>query len=432
MKRRAFVVTGTAGLLTAGLALWSRARRSGAAPIQASIEGGARESERLVPDPEGLLDLPRGFTYRVLQRTGEPMSDGYRVPGRPDAMGCFALPDGTWALMRNHELDEGLLRLSPYPPGTRAPSAAYDRHMNGGVSRIVLDREARVRSSNLVLTGTARNCAGGMSPWGWLSCEESVLPRHGYVFLCPADSARLRRPRKISAYGRFQHEAVAIDPRDRAAYLTEDRSDGCLYRFVPHDRADPFGEGQLQAMAIADQAYFRLGEEQPDGARFAVRWVDVPARAGERDRLRYEAHERGAASVMRGEGIWRVDDGFAFTSTTGGPLAAGQIFHLSPTRDGGVLRLLAQSRDATTLDMPDNLTVTPWGDLLVCEDNHRSPCLRLVTRKGRVLPVAFNRGSLSEFAGVCFSPDGRFVFVNIQEAGLTVVIEGPWQRFARG
>jgi secreted PhoX family phosphatase len=44
-------------------------------------------------DPQGILDLPEGFSYRVLQRGGEMMTDGYRVPGRPDAMACFAGPN---------------------------------------------------------------------------------------------------------------------------------------------------------------------------------------------------------------------------------------------------------------------------------------------------------------------------------------------------
>ena len=76
--------------------------------------------------------------------------------------------------------------------------------------------------------------------------------------------------------------------------------------------------------------------------------------------------------------------------------------------------------------MPDNITLTPWGDLLVCEDNHRSTFLRIVTRGGQVLPFAHNALSPSEFAGVCFSPDGRVLFVNIQEEGLTLAIEGPF------
>jgi secreted PhoX family phosphatase len=122
-----------------------------------------------------------------------------------------------------------------------------------------------------------------------------------------------------------------------------------------------------------------------------------------------------------------MQDGFAFTSTSGGPIGCGQIFHLAPTPAGGVLTLLAQSRDQNELDMPDNITLTPWGDLLICEDNHRSPHLRLITRSGRVLPFAHNALSRSEFAGVCFSPDGRILFVNIQEEGLTLAIEGPFE-----
>ena len=418
MDRRHFMAAGSAAALSTGLALWFRAR--GKAPKDLPIDS------NLVRDPKRTLDLPKGFSYRVVERVGEPMSDGYRVPGRPDAMGCFALGNGSFALMRNHELDPSLGAVSAYGPGTKVPEQAYDPRSFGGVSRVVFNAEGHKVSSNLVLTGTARNCAGGVSPWGWLSCEENVDPGHGYVFLCAPTADTLRPPQRINAYGRFLHEAVAIDPRDHAAYLTEDRMDGCLYRFVPAKRDDPFGPGKFQALAIADTARFDLGADLPDKAKFKVRWVDLPARNGEKDDLRYAAQERGAAVVKRGEGIWRMSDGFAFTCTEGGGISSGQIFHLTPSDEGGTLQLIAQSRDESMLDMPDNLTMTPWGDLLVCEDNHRDVYLRLVTSSGKVVPFAHNGLSRSEFAGVCFSPDGRRLFVNIQENGLTLAVEGDW------
>jgi secreted PhoX family phosphatase len=37
-----------------------------------------------------------------------------------------------------------------------------------------------------------------------------------------------------------------------------------------------------------------------------------------------------------------------------------------------------------------------------------------------------NVGYRSELAGVVFSPNGSTLFVNIQAAGLTLAIEGPW------
>ena len=33
-----------------------------------------------------------------------------------------------------------------------------------------------------------------------------------------------------------------------------------------------------------------------------------------------------------------------------------------------------------------------------------------------------------EFAGATFSPDGRWLFLNIQTPGFTVAITGPWER----
>ena len=360
------------------------------------------------------------------------MDDGYRTPGRPDAMGCFLLADGSWALMRNHELDPAQRDSGPYQPGQPPSPHAHDAASVGGVTRLVVDAQGTRLRSNMVLTGTDRNCAGGVSPWGWLSCEESVEPHHGYVFLCSPTADAVQPPQRVPVYGRFLHEAVAIDLTDHAAYLTEDRGDGCLYRYVPERKEQPFGPGQLQALGIVGRPRFELGEELPRGISLDVHWIDIPREPGEReDALRYVAQQRGAAVMRRGEGIWRMEDGFAVTCTSGGPLQSGQVFHLAPRPAGGTLRLLAQSHDPSQLDMPDNITLTPWGDLLVCEDNGRSNYLRIVTRDGRVLPFAHNALSLGEFAGACFSPDGRMLFVNMQEDGLTLAITGPFGTLLR-
>ena len=58
----------------------------------------------LVPDPRGLLDLPNGFSYRIISSFGDEMTDGASVPDKADGMGCFELDDGHLALVRNHEL----------------------------------------------------------------------------------------------------------------------------------------------------------------------------------------------------------------------------------------------------------------------------------------------------------------------------------------
>jgi secreted PhoX family phosphatase len=55
-----------------------------------------------------------------------------------------------------------------------------------------------------------------------------------------------------------------------------------------------------------------------------------------------------------------------------------------------------------------------------------------VDRQGHLFTVARNSVNGSEFCGGTFSPDGRFLFVNMQTPGLTLAIEGPWDRRAAG
>lgn len=92
----------------------------------------------LLPDPQGILDLPRGFTYRVISALGDAMDDGGTVPDRADGMGCFDLGGGQIALVRNHE-------LRPENDAAGASGPAFDTvarsliPLPGGTTTVVLD-----------------------------------------------------------------------------------------------------------------------------------------------------------------------------------------------------------------------------------------------------------------------------------------------------
>ena len=101
-------------------------------------------------DPRGILDLPPGFSYRVLSRAGDAMSDGYRVPALADGMACFTGPKGTLVLMRNHEIGH-VRRLGALHEGQAPPKEAYDASAHGGVTRIVLSAKSSVDSRVLGL-----------------------------------------------------------------------------------------------------------------------------------------------------------------------------------------------------------------------------------------------------------------------------------------
>jgi secreted PhoX family phosphatase len=273
------------------------------------------------------------------------------------------------------------------------------------------------------LAGTHWNCAGGLSPWGWLSCEEMFDARHGYVFVASHSADSLQPARRIPAYGHFRHEAACVDPQTLIAYLTEDREDSCLYRFVPTDKQKPF-EGTLQALAIAGRARFDTSEMKP-GDALPVSWVDIRSPDSSEDDVRFQGHEAGAARFIRGEGLWLSGGELYVCATAGGPIGRGQIFKLMH-RDPAHLILITQSEDAGVLDMPDNITVSPSGRVYVAEDGLQGNYLRHVTASGELVEVARCAISSSEFAGPCFSPDGRTLFVNIQGDALTLAIRGPF------
>lgn len=401
--------------------------------------GGTLPYGPLQKDPQALLDLPQGFTYRVISRLGDAMDDGGAVPDRADGMGCFALPGGRIALIRNHELDIG------HDAGGKLQSG-YDRLLGGdvlpgGTTTLVLDAATlKVERQFRSLAGTIRNCAGGITPWGsWLTCEENVTRAgskvgqdHGWVFEVPADATGLVEAVPLKAMGRFNHEAAAVDPETGAVYLTEDRDDGLLYRFIPTAPGHLAKGGRLQALALptgaaADSRNWREASMVP-GSWHGVRWIDLDRTDSPEDDLRQRGMAQGALPFARGEGIHIGKGELYFCCTSGGAARYGQVFRLTLSESGERLQLFFESRGPDEFNFGDNLTVAPNGHLIVCEDQYTDVVdnhLRGITREGAAYPFARLRRQ-TELAGACFSPDGRTLFVNAYSPAMTLAITGPW------
>lgn len=393
----------------------------------------------LVVDPAGLIDLPAGFSYRVISQLGDRMSDGFTVPDAADGMGCFDLGGGKLALVRNHE-------LMPGKDGGGVAGPAFDTvarslvPLPGGTTTIVLDaRTMAVEKQYRSLAGTIRNCAGGGTPWGsWLTCEEAPIKAdgkiankdHGWTFEVPARAQGLVDPVPLKSMGRFNHEAACVDPATGYVYQTEDRGDGLLYRFIPNVPGQLAKGGRLQALALTD----RIGDTRNWGgvtiaprSWHGVRWVDLTDVEAPADDLRTRGATAGAAVFARGEGIWMGDGELYFTCTNGGTAKLGQIYRLDTT-GAGRLQLFFESTDPNQFNYGDNLTVARWGDLIVCEDQYTDEVtnhLRGITPEGVAYPLALLRAQ-TELAGACFSPDGRTLFVNAYSPAKTLAITGPW------
>ncbi len=425
---------------------------------------GQRIQPNLVADPSRVIDLPEGFAYKVISRAGSLMSDGFFLPGAPDGMATFLGDNGLTLIIRNHELtsdaDRGPFGSNNEKFASIDASLLYDAGFGttpsvGGTSTIVYDTQKQeVVREFLSLTGTIRNCAGGPTPWNsWISCEETTTRAgeetekdHGYNFEVPATmQPALASPIPLKAMGRFNHEAVAVEPETGIVYQTEDRHDGLIYRFIPNTPGELTAGGRLQALAAIDQPSLdtRNWDENAGaikvGQTMAVRWFDLEDIDAPDDDLRLRGFDQGAARFARGEGMWYGDGIIFFACTNGGSEKKGQIWKYTPSPAEGTpgeadqpasLELFIEPNDGAVLENADNITVAPWGDLFVCEDGPDTQNLLRVTPEGQVIRFGTNLISTSEFAGSTFSPDGTTLFVNIQGDGLTLAITGPWDQYA--
>ena len=373
-----------------------------------SSTGGALPRSRLsdlgplqAPDENGLR-LPAGFTSRVIAVSGQ------LVPGTlhlwhilPDGGATYPTADGGWVYVSNSEVP-----------------------LIGGVGAVKFDREGGIVDAYPILSLTSINCAGGKTPWGtWLSCEEID---GGRVFECnPMQRGNgSARP----TLGRFKHEAVAVDPRQRVLYLTEDESDGRFYRWLPDANDWPqqadrplLEQGRLQVLrfpSLAPSEYppegFDLARPQP------VIWDDVvdpeEAQTGVRERLGDQAP---GTRFRGGEGLWFFN-GYVYFSTKGD----NRIWCLDTAAQ--TLEVIYDFNTASPenqiLSGVDNLTVTEAGDVLVAEDGGDMQICAILPDR-RVIPLLQvtnadgEPDTSSEITGPALSPDGSRLYFSAQRSG---------------
>lgn len=436
-----------------------------------------------------LIELPAGFTYKSYGWRGDLMSDGLVTPGAHDGMGVVVSRrvgrSQEIILVRNHELSTST-NAANIIGASRSNVAKYDTGLTGSNYQIGGNSNLVWRDGNWVgsyasLGGLYRPCAGGASTWGsWLSNEEirsnsisSTGKKHGYVFEVPADtSLTAANTAPILGMGRMAHEASAVDPATGYWYLTEDQGNAnTLYRFRPQNVQGGLNSlhagGTLQGLKVKGIANADL--RSPSLCQeFDVEWADIANPDLDGATLSsvvgnvsasgpyLQAYANGAAIFGATEGCWVANGVVFFTDkqVTTNPARAGRIWALDLS--SMVLKAIFVSNSLQVGNSPDNLTVSPRGGVLFCEDGGTSgpgntPAitaqhLKVVTPTGGSYTFAKNNYNLTraqldgagkfgasagdqrntEMAGCVFSPDGRVLFVNIY-VGVTLAITGPWQ-----
>lgn len=347
------------------------------------------------PDENGLR-LPEGFTSRVVGRSGsEVAGTGYVWHPAPDGGAVFAASDGGWVYVSNAE----------------QPSV-----IGGGCGAVRFASNGDIVDAYSILTGTDINCAGGLTPWDtWLSCEEKA---DGRVWEC--DPFGMTTAVAREALGVFEHEAVAVDPRNQNLYLTEDEGNGRFYRYVPDGLVDGFADLTAGTLQVA--------EVMGGGPEGTIEWRDVPDPSAGSQSTRTQV----AASTPfdGGEGIW-FHAGVIYFTTKGD----NRVWSYEIASSDLTILYDAATSGNPILTGVDNVTVSPAGDVLVAEDGGNMEIVAL-TPDGTIAPIVQVVGQdESEITGPAFDPSFERLYFSSQRGvegfitgvgGITYEVSGPF------
>ena len=474
VSRRRFIRMGVLGTAMASVGLLDRDREAAADLLGSSLRYAVPQGATGLTQAGPELALPPGFSYVTFGRYGSAMSDGFITPPIHDGMAAFPGGGDLVRIVRNHELGEG----NDVPAGTVIgdPATAWDRRAPGGTTTLVFDTTTGELVEDFIsLNGTDTNCGGIPTPWGtWLTCEETVTgvnagrrKPHGYVFEVKASATEPKLTKPIRQMGRFLHEAGAVDPDTGVVYMTEDEGPDGFYRFVPNEPGKLREGGVLQMLRVRGEDRYNTITGQTIGEVLPCDWVtidDPDPRNAEDDASAVfkQGRAKGGAKFLGGEGCTYRDGSAVFGSSDGGDAGLGQIWQYTPTtnvgelNERGDLELLYESSGRMDLDGPDNMTTSPGGAIVICEDgNLTNNFVKALLPDGTMIPIAENlvgvqrhyldaSGKLwdptvpddgasagegigySEFAGPTFGPGGNWLFVNIQVPGITCAITGDW------
>jgi len=349
--------------------------------------------ESLYRDTSLGIQISVGLTARQIAQTGTKVSfanggqSSISYHGMMDGAGIAHLPDGGYAYLSNSEKSSG----------------------RGGVYGLYFNKDGQITDYKALLTGTSRNCGGGMSPWNtWISCEEVGDGQCWQVEPDP-NKPNHNSPKATLLGGPSggAYETVAVDYTNTSKpvfFITEDKTYGELRRF----EADGNGWDALHVGGRTTYLQFLSGN------RF--RWT-TSLSAGKNSAASYYPNAEGiiyhnstlyfVAKVTRTLFILDLND-MTYTSERTGSSWVGQgAFNSQPDQ------IIESDLDKRKF-------------IYFTEDGGKAPGVHVRDRKGNYYTMARGvpggRYAGDETVGIAFSPDRRKFYFGFQDAGVLMEV----------
>jgi len=349
--------------------------------------------ESLYRDIDLDIQISVGLTATQIAQSGSSVSytnggqSSRSYHGNMDGAGIAQLPGGGYAYLSNAEKSSG----------------------NGGVYGLYFNKDGEIIDYKALLTGTSRNCGGGMSPWNtWISCEEVGSGQCWQVEPDP-NKPNHNSPKATLLGGPSggAYETVAVDNTNENKpifFTTEDKSNGELRRFEAdgNDWDALHVGGQTTYLQFLSGNRFQWTLNIEDGKSSA--WNHYPNAEGI---IYHNSTLYFVAKVTRTLFILDLND-MTYTSERTGSSWVGQgAFNSQPDQ-------IIES----DLDKRKYIYFT--------EDGGNAPGVHVRDREGNyytmVRGVPGGRYSGDETVGIAFSPDRRKFYFGFQDAGVLMEV----------
>ena len=190
------------------------------------------------------IEISKGLTVRLIAQTGTKVQ---YANGEESGLSWHAYSDAAGIVPLNFH--------SPLEDGYVYVSNSEDKDSgSGGVYGLYFDKDGNITEYKALLTGTTKNCGGGITPWNtWVSCEEFDEGQCWEIDPVKERSAQT----KLGGIDGGKYESVAVDNRnpDRPVfYVTEDREHGALRRY----EANGSGWGALHSDDGGTTTFLRI------------------------------------------------------------------------------------------------------------------------------------------------------------------------------
>ncbi len=363
--------------------------------------------------------------FQMLNKQGDNYSKGGgTVPGNNDFTG-YVPTNGSSVLGHlgiNHETTPGGLTL-------------LDMHYDPIAKLWSVDTSEAIDFSNSDLVTTARNCSGGITPWGTiLTAEETQnsgdVNNDGYTdvgWLVEIDPITAKvveygnnKQEKIWGAGRVSHENAVVLNDSITLYTGEDGGSSAVFKFVANNKAD-LGSGDLYALKLDGP----LSGGDPTMATGT--WITIPNSTQiDQNNTRSLAISLGATNFNGVEDIevGTVDGKMYFTSKGHGRIYRftdnGSTISNFETFVGGTSYVINSDQGVFTEPWGggnDNLCFDDQGNLWVLQDGGRNYVWVVRPDHSQSVPkveLFMSAPAGSEPCGLTFSPDYRFGFISIQ------------------